>query len=139
LNIKPAVLLAVAIVVATILLGHFYPPSGLLFMPVAMCATTGLICYSKAIARWGQVLLSYFFLAITDIGIKLYAGGIHDLEGEGFTSLLFLTGLLFATILVVAGLKPKKLIDMAFVALFVVLGCLHLLLFADLGLDPRYL
>ncbi|PAW92502.1 hypothetical protein CKK33_02910 [Mucilaginibacter sp. MD40] len=139
MNYKIKVAVSVTIVIINTLLDHWYPPSGLSLMPIAICATTALIGYGQGINRWQKVLLSYLFFAFTDIGIKLFGGGIHDSEGLGFVNVLSLTGLILATIILIIGLKPKKAADLLFGVLFIGFGVLHFLVFGELGLGISYI
>ena len=90
-----------------------------------------------------RAILTAVLIAINDIGIKLYAGGIHDAEGQGVTNVLLLAGVVPCfLILIFCVIKTKDVSvfnKIASVLVFLLLICLHLYFFSDLGLDQSYL
>jgi hypothetical protein len=91
-----SLLLCAAVVAANNLLGHYMAPSGILMTPLVIMALTGWLLprhstYSHSILRVGLLAL---LICLHDAGIKLYAGGSHDAEGQGFIHFFLFMGLL---------------------------------------------
>ena len=125
------------------IVGHFFAPNGIMLTPIVLTITTSLVCFgTKNIKIIFISALTYLFVALNDISIKLYSGGSHDNEGLGWIHMLLFVGLLPTFgILLATVLKRKeetvtnKLIA---IALFIGLIVLHLQLFSNLGLGRHY-
>lgn len=105
-----SLLLCVAVVVANNLLGHYFAPSGILLTPLVIMALTGWLLprhstYSHSLLR---ILLLALLICLHDAGTKLYAGGSHDAEGQGFIHLFLFLGLLPASGYIVYGLMRQR-------------------------------
>ena len=86
--------LAAALALFNNLAGHFLAPMGILLTPAVVLMAAWLILS----ARTGSSLLKVALLALIiighDVGIKLYAGGQHDSEGQGWMIAFLFMGLL---------------------------------------------
>lgn len=135
--------LAALTVILNGLIGHFFAPNGIVLTPVVLIITTLLVCYGmKSIKVILISILTFLFVAMNDISIKLYAGGTHDNEGLDWVHLLLFVGLVPAFgILLTRTLSSKgeKVINRILaILLFIGLISVHLQLFSDLGLGRHY-
>lgn len=125
------------------LIGHFFAPNGILLTPVVLIITTSLVVFgTKNIKIIIVTILTYLFVALNDISIKLYSGGTHDSEGMGWIYLLLFIGLVPTLGLLITGIirqKEEKLVNklLAF-GLFLALITVHLLIFSNLGIERSY-
>lgn len=143
MNNRTALGLATSTVILNGLIGHFFAPNGILLTPVVLTITTSLVCLgTKNIKVILISTLTYLFVALNDISIKLYSGGSHDQEG-----LVWIHALLFIGLIPTFGIlltrsfrqKDEKLINkLLAVGLFIGLIALHLQLFGNLGLGRYY-
>jgi hypothetical protein len=134
-----SVLLCSSLITANNLLGHYFAPSGNLLTPLVIMALTGLLLpshstYATSLLR---VVLLALLICLHDAGIKLYAGGTHDAEGQGFLHAFLFLGLLPAYGYVVYRLthqQAKPVVSRVVAGLLypAVLGP-YLWFFADLG------
>ena len=138
MNNKIAIILAGLIVVLNAGIGHFFPPMGILLTPFVLTITTALVCFGTINIKVSFLgILTYLFVAGTDILIKLYSGDSHDNEGQGWIHYLFFIaliptlGILLGTIFTRKDepIRNKILATVLFVGLVI----LHLQLFGDLG------
>jgi hypothetical protein len=143
MNNKTALGLATLTVILNGFIGHFFAPNGIMLTPIVLTITTSLVCFgTKNIKTIFISLLTYLFIALNDISIKLYSGGSHDSEGLGWIHMLLFVGLLPTFGILVATIfrnKQETLTNkiIAF-ALFIGLIALHLQLFNNLGLGRYY-
>lgn len=143
MNNKTALGLATLTVILNGFIGHFFAPNGIMLTPIVLTITSLLVCFgTKNIKIFFLSVLTYLFVALNDISIKLYSGGSHDNEGLGWIHLLLFVGLVPTFgILLATVLKRKdetvknKIIT---VAIFIGLIVLHLQLFSKLGLGRYY-
>ncbi|MDJ0365849.1 hypothetical protein QMK33_11860 [Hymenobacter sp. H14-R3] len=88
-------LLALALCLLHSLLDNQDAPSGILFTPLLLLALTLLVnSHGQPRHPLSAAIITAFLLCIHDAGIRLYGGGDHDLEGQGFITLFFFAGLL---------------------------------------------
>jgi len=140
---KTAIGLATLTVILNGLIGHFFAPNGILLTPIVLIITTSIVCLNTNRIRLIFLsALTYLFVALNDISIKLYSGGSHDNEGLDWIHLLLFIGLIPTFgILLVTILRHKeetvtnKIIS---VLVFVILIAGHLQLFSKLGLVRSY-
>jgi len=90
-----ALLLALAIAFANAYADHYSAPIGIVLSPLVIIGITALLHTGRhprllLPAALGTALL----ICLHDAGIKLYGGGAHDAEGQGFITLFFLAGVL---------------------------------------------
>jgi hypothetical protein len=135
--------LATFTVILNVLIGHFFAPNGITLTPIVLIITTSLVCFgTKNIKLIFISVLTYLFVALNDILIKLYSGGTHDTVGLGWIHLLLFFGLVptFGILLVRVFRSKKEAMTNKIVALilFIVLIAGHLQLFSDLGLGRHY-
>lgn len=135
--------LATLIVILNAIFGHYFAPGGIMMTPIILIITTSLVCFQiKNIGAIFISVLAFLFIALNDIGIKLYAGGTHDNEGLAWVHLLLFAGLIpsFGILLAAIFRHPseKLYIKIISILLFVGLVAIHLQLFSTLGLGRDY-
>ena len=94
LPLRWAGLLAAALALLNNLVGHFFAPLGLLLTPTVVVNTTACIVTARGSSSPVKVLVLTAIIIGHDIGLKLYAGGMHDNAGQGWMSAYLLMGLL---------------------------------------------
>lgn len=133
---------AVVLVVGNVIMGHFAPPLEIFLSPVVTSVTTliTVIALVNTPYVWSAVM-SYIYIAINDLGIKLYGGGNHDSEGSGWINAFLLISLGCSGIILLLCMGHNKQskwpVKTLSVILFVLLGCAHLYLFGLVG-EGRY-
>lgn len=134
---------AFGVVLVNVLLDHFFAPTGIMFMPIALTISTAIAAFSKTkLNVVAKSCIIYGLVALQDIGIKLYGGGSHDGEGQGWIHLLLFISLMptFA-MLFISTMQTKHETYSAkifAIVLFLSLLYFHFLLFQDLGLGRYY-
>ncbi len=139
LSITILIGLLITLLLASIIIGHFLPPSGIFMTPVTISIMTGLILFTETdFSILVKSVLSYFFIGLNDIGTKLFAGGKSDLAGMGFIHLLLFIGLVPCFIMLLIGVSQDKRsslgIKVLSVLIFILLMYVHVELFQSLGL-----
>jgi len=134
---------ALVIVLVNGLFDHFVPPSGIEMTPAILICTTFIIVFGlKDLNPLWKSLLTFLFVALNDISIKLYGGGIHDREGLGWVGLFLFIGLVPTFILLLVSIirdKKSTLINkFAAIILFPLLVYGHVHVFSELGLGRAY-
>jgi len=127
------------LLLVTTIVGHFFPPTSILVTPFVITVMTGLIMLTDyELPILIKSLISYSFIGLNDIGIKLFAGGIHDYEGLGWIYMLLLIGLVPCSIILIIGVlrdeKSVAITKLISVFIFVLLIYVHLELFNSVGL-----
>lgn len=140
---KTSVGLATLTVIVNGFIGHFFAPNGIMLTPIVLTITTSLVCFgTKNIKTILISLLTYLFVALNDISIKLYSGGSHDSEGLGWVHLLLFVGLLptFGILLTKIFRSKEETLTNKIIAVFIFVGLIagHLQLFGNLGLGRYY-
>lgn len=130
--------LLIFILLINTLTGHFLAPLGVLIIPIIMSSITGLIFFTKNnLSILLKSFLSYLFIGLNDIGIKLFAGGIHDMEGIGWINMLLCVGFVPCFILLGIGIFRDKnsvtLIKILSILIFILMAYIHLEIFETLG------
>ncbi|TGE27442.1 hypothetical protein [Hymenobacter metallicola] len=132
------VTLALGLVVANVLADHFFAPWGILLTPVVAGGAVRLVAFTRPGYPLLQAALSAALIALHDCGIKLFGGGTHDTEGQGFVHVFLFFGLLVAFLVLVAAIDQQqastRLVRRLAKFLFVALLMVHLALTANLGL-----
>jgi cytochrome bd-type quinol oxidase subunit 1 len=138
------VFISFTIVATNILLDCFVVPCGITLTPIVI--VVGTILINTLNAKFDLItrtILTFLVIALNDIGIKLYGGGSHDLEGIEFIHFFLALGLLPCFIILsICAFKNKEdgtLKRIGSLILFVMLICFHLYFFERLGLDTRYI
>jgi hypothetical protein len=95
-----ALLLALTLALANDYADHYNAPIGILLSPLVIISITALL----HTGRHPRLLLpaascTALLICLHDAGIKLYGGGAHDLEGQGFINGFLFIGLLPAYLL----------------------------------------
>jgi hypothetical protein len=135
--------LATLTVILNALIGHYFAPDGILLTPFVLTITSFLVCFLTENIRVIFIsILTFLFVALNDIAIKLYAGGKHDNEGLDWIHLFLFFGLIptfvFLSIAVFKRKSEKLAIKLMAIGLFIALTYIHLQLFSRLGLGRRY-
>jgi hypothetical protein len=143
MNNKTALGLATLTVILNGLIGHFFAPNGIMLTPIVLTITTSLVCFgTKNIKVILLSALTYLFMALNDISIKLYSGGSHDSEGLGWIHMLLFVGLLptFGILLATIFRNKQETLTNKIIALIMFVGLIagHLQLFSNLGLGRYY-
>lgn len=133
-------ILAFLIVTANIVFGYFQPSFAILLTPLVLPLVTVLLVFA-----WGKnspitlASMVYGLIALNDVGIKLFADGMHNHEGLAWIHASFYIGLLISFVLFVAGnaqlqhiSRRKKVIG---ALLLPALVAVHLIAFNNLGLE----
>ena len=88
MNNTKALGLATLTVILNGFIGHYFAPKRIDFTPIVLIITSLLVCFgTKNIKVIFISALTYFFIALNDIFIKLYSGGLHDYEGLAWVHL----------------------------------------------------
>jgi len=140
---KKAIILALAVVIINGLIGHFFAPSGIMLTPVVLIITSSLVAFgTKKISPIWKSILTFAFVALNDIIIKLYSGGRHDSEGLGWIQMTMFLGLLPSFVILLTTVfkdkQEKTNYKVIAVCLFPTLFAIYLYLFNDLGLGRYY-
>lgn len=143
MNNKTAIGLATLTVIVNGFIGHFFAPNGIMLTPIVLTITTSLVCFgTKNIKIIFISALTYLFIALNDISIKLYSGGSHDSEGLGWIHMLLFVGLLptFGILLTTIFRSKEEPLTNKIIALVLFVGLIagHLQLFSNLGLGRYY-
>jgi len=93
------IFLSFIIVVITNILGHYFPPTSIMFSPLTIGLLTGLLMFTDFKIGY-RILLVTLSIVFNDICIKTFAGGTHDLEGAGFINAFLIIGLIISTIII---------------------------------------
>jgi hypothetical protein len=140
---KTAIGLATLTVIVNGFIGHFFAPNGIMLTPIVLTITTSLVCFgTKNIKIIFISALTYLFIALNDISIKLYSGGSHDSEGLGWIHMLLFIGLLptFGILLATIFRNKEETLTNKTIAVVLFVGLIagHLQLFSNLGLGRYY-
>ncbi len=139
-----SVLIAFVIVILNGIIGHFLAPSGILLTPLILTITTLIIVVnSKLVKPIYNSIMVYGCVALNDFLLKLFAGGHHDSEGQGWINMLLLIGLIPTFFILYVYIIINKYMTTASkivgISFFLLLVALHFCFFSDLGLGrPSY-
>ncbi|WP_132036896.1 hypothetical protein [Flavobacterium circumlabens] len=136
-------LIAFGIVILNIIIDHLFAPIGLILTPIILIIVSFLIAFQtyKIKPIWKSIL-TFGLVALHDIGIKLYGGGSHDIEGQLWVHMLLFIGL-FPTfgILLTSILRDgnESVLNLVISALiFPILIFTYLHFFSELGIGRHY-
>jgi hypothetical protein len=143
MNNKRALGLALLAVIINGLIGHFFAPNGIMLTPIVLSITTSLVCLGTQNIKVIFIsVLTFLFVALNDISIKLYSGGSHDNEGLAWVQLLLFVGLVptFGILLTAIFRRKNEKLLMKIIAIILFVGLIagHLNLFSKLGLGRYY-
>jgi len=127
------------ILLLSVIVGRFLPPTGILITPLVISLMTGLIIFTdNSFSILIKSVLSYLFIGLNDIGIKLFAGGLHDKEGIGWIHTLLFIGLIPCFVMLLIGIFRDKnsttWIKALSILIFTLLIYVHLEIFETLGI-----
>lgn len=130
--------LLMPILLLNTVIGHFLPPTGIVVTPAIISIMTGLIVFTDTDFNiFVKSVLSYLFIGLNDIGIKLFAGGRHDMEGVGWIHMFLFIGLVPCFIILLIGVfrDKRSAVDIKILSIlvFILLMYLHLERFETLG------
>lgn len=74
-----------------------------------------------------KLLFSYLSIGLNDIGIKLFAGGVHDMESIGWVNMLLFFGLISCCVMLIIADYRDKMFSI----------CVKIL--GDVSIDDQYL
>ena len=139
-----SLIISLSIVIANVLLDYFLAPTGLLLAPMIVAVASLVIALDQQkIDLFYQAMFTYLLIGLNDFGIKLYGGGIHDSEGQGWVNMIFIVGTVLCIIILICSAYNDKeasiLKKIASVISFVLLAFIHLHFFDNLGLDRSYI
>lgn len=122
----------------SISIGHFLPPTGILVIPIVLLLMVVLIVFTdNSFNIFEKSIISYLCIGLNDLGIKLFAGGIHDLEGIGWIHMSLFIGLIPCTIVLLFGVVRDKnaniWLKILSIVMFVFLIYSHLEIFETIG------
>lgn len=128
------------VLLLNIIIGHFLPPTGILITPLIISVMIGLIVFTdNSLNIFEKSVLSYLYIGLNDIGIKLFSGGRHDMEGIGWIHTMLFIGLVPCFIMLLIGVFRDKnssiWLQVLSVIIFVLLIYAHLEIFETLGVD----
>src|SRR5690606_12848863 len=84
----------------SVISSHFFPPFGILIIPVILSLFGILIVFTEnPLTTISKPILTYFFIGMNDIGIKLFAGGKSDYQGAGIINLMLCVGVFICFIM----------------------------------------
>ena len=137
-----AAFLALALVAANVFWQYASAPSGLLLSPVVAIMACYLVLHKASPWHpYPKAGLCAGLLVLQDVGIKLYGGGDHDLEGQGIVNVLFIIGALLSLVLLIMALRRDGTHatqhKVGAIGLFLAVLVGHLLVFSRLGMG-RY-
>lgn len=137
LQLRYALPLAIALVGTNVCLDYYCAPIGILLTLGVIPLTVMLISYPTLHSPVTKTLLSVLLISSNDVGIKLFGGGMHDLEGQGVfhATLLIASALAFLTLIAsILRAKQRPAAKMAGLLLFPLLIIIHLCLTQNLGM-----
>ncbi|MEN0056424.1 MAG: hypothetical protein AAGC65_22280 [Mucilaginibacter sp.] len=131
------------ILLLSIAVNYFLPPNGILLSPVSMSLMVWLILFTKNdLQIFIKSVFCYLCIGLNDIGVKLFAGGIHDWEGQGFITLFLFIGFFSCAIMLLVAVYREqgagKWVKTISIVAFMLLVYANIQLFQKLGLDARY-
>jgi hypothetical protein len=123
-------------------IGHFFAPNGITFLPITMILMTFLIFQLTGYKIYVKCFITVLLFLTLEIGIKFFAGGHHDNEGQIWINSFYLFGLIPSTIIIFYKIfKNTEIIlkiKILIVCLFLVFQYLQSILFGSLGLGIYY-
>jgi len=143
LNRYRALTIAFLIIIGNVIIDHFFAPVGLFLSPIVTIIAVIIISLNKdKFDITFQSVLMFALVALNDIGIKLYGGGIHDSEGQGLVNLFLLICLAPCFIILsISVIKNKSTVAKKIISVlsFLMLVTLHLYFFSLLGMQQFYI
>lgn len=122
---------------------RFFAPLGILATPLVISFMTWTLIFSdNGFNIFLKSVLSYFFIGLNDVGIKLFGGGMHDSEGFVWIHGFLFLGLVPCLIMLLIGVIQDKYsaiwLRNLSIPIFIILICVHLEIFQHLGLGLYY-
>ncbi|MEO6851084.1 MAG: hypothetical protein ABI166_10655 [Mucilaginibacter sp.] len=130
-------------IIVNLLIDHFYAPTGIDFTPLVVIITAALLSITNVKFNiWLRIVFIYVLIGINDIGIKLYGGGVHDFEGQGFVAMFLMIGLIPAFLIISITVFVDKglsiLTKILSLIMFLVLIGLHSYMTKNVGIGRSY-
>ncbi len=103
------VALAALVIVINGFIGHYYPTSGILGMPIMIGISSLILVLGlrRAATIWKSCLV-LFCAILNDFLIRTYSGGIHDSKGEALISSYLFYGLIAGYLILILGTFNSK-------------------------------
>jgi hypothetical protein len=130
--------LLIFILLISVTISHFFAPNGILIVPIVMSGIVALTIFTKTtFSIVAKSVLSYLFIGLNDIGIKLFSGGRHDMARNGWIHMMLFIGVGLCLVILLIGVfndkKSNFYIKILSVIIFVVFIYLHVEIFESLG------
>ena len=139
LQLRYALPLAVLLVGTNVCLDYYCAPIGILLTPGVIPLTVMLISSPTRHSPITKTVLSVLLISLNDVGIKLFGGGMHDLEGQGVFHVVLLIASALAYLILIARIlrdKQRPAVKIVGLVLFPLLLIVHLYLTKNLGMGP---
>ena len=135
---KSLIALLTFLILLSIIIAHFLPPTGILVIPVVISVMIALIIFTdNSFTIIQKSALSYLCIAFNDVGTKLFAGGRHDMESIGWIHMMLFIGLVPCFIMLITGAlrddKSSVWTRILSSLIFVLLMYVHIEIFETLG------
>lgn len=135
-------IISILIVLFHIYIGYFFAPNGITNLPITLILITVLILFFTNFKIYYQCLIIALLFLSVDIGIKLYAGGTHDSEGQDFQSIFYFVGVIPSLFLifyrVIKDVEISKISKILIIAAFLIFLYFQNDLLGDLGYGRDY-
>ncbi len=99
------------VVILNNILGHYFPPFSIVASPILFLIIMSFMCYRLSKQDYTITMLcSFCLLILNDVLIRIFAGGMHDHQGQGFIFLSFIISFLicFVYILIFSFMNIKE-------------------------------
>ena len=135
-----SILIAFVIIFILNIIGTILPPFGIMATPWTIIGVTFLIGVTTTNSSPLFKSISIVSLAcFNDILTKLFAGGHHDSEGQGWITLMFLIGVIVSYLIMIIVTLTLKTVSkrnkITTIIYYPTAILIHLSLFGNLGID----
>lgn len=144
INVRSFLIMIVSILIVLlhVYIGHYFAPKGIDLLPITMTLITILMLqFSNFSIYFKCLFIALMFLSL-DLGIKLYAGGSHDLEGLDWMNFFYFIGLIISSIIITYKVYKSSEINsrakILIIVTFVIFQYFQINLFWNLGLGRYY-
>lgn len=130
--------LLILVLMISVTISHFFAPNGILIVPIVMSGIVALIIFTEtSFSIVAKSVLSYLFIGLNDVGIKLFSGGRHDMARNGWIHMMLFIGLGLCFIILLIGVfndkKSNFYAKILSLIIFVGFIYLHVEIFESLG------
>ncbi len=135
-------IISIIIVLFHIYIGHYYAPHGIDLLPITMILVTIMIFQFTNLKIYFKLVITAILFLMLDVGIKLYSGGTHDVEGLEWMYAFYFIGLILCLPIILYKIFKNAGINTTTKILLVILFIAFLYfqknIFWDLGLGRDY-